>query len=138
MKDPHLLMLPVGVIQPAIQGTVGILESVKAHGQVTFCPQTSVHSQSACSQSVKRVVVTSSFQAVGREGGMTEKDWNDKAVETFRKDGINAGPHTVYAASKVLAEKAAWEFMEKNKDSIKFDLVTVLPTWVWGVSDNLL
>jgi nucleoside-diphosphate-sugar epimerase len=37
-----------------------------------------------------------------------------------------------YVASKVLAERAAWSWVEKNKPT--FDLVTVLPPWVWGVS----
>lgn len=34
----------------------------------------------------------------------------------------------------VLAERAAWAFVEKNKDAIKFDLVTILPVLVYGVS----
>lgn len=37
-----------------------------------------------------------------------------------------------YRASKVLAERAAWGFMAENEGSIAFDLVTVVPTIVYG------
>lgn len=36
----------------------------------------------------------------------------------------------MYGASKVLAERGAWEFVEKNKDSINFDLVAINPSFV--------
>jgi len=36
----------------------------------------------------------------------------------------------MFAATKVRAERAAWDFMEKNKDQISFDLITLLPPLV--------
>lgn len=36
----------------------------------------------------------------------------------------------MYSASKVLAERGAWEFVEKNKESINFDLVSINPSFV--------
>jgi len=36
----------------------------------------------------------------------------------------------MFAANKVRAERAAWDFMEKNKDKISFDLITLLPPLV--------
>lgn len=36
----------------------------------------------------------------------------------------------MYRASKALAEKAAWEFMENNKGELSFDLTAINPPWV--------
>lgn len=44
--------------------------------------------------------------------------------------GRNALGPIVYSASKVLAERAAWDFMEKHKESIKFDMVAINPSFV--------
>jgi len=87
----------------------------------------------ACSRSemVKRVVLTSSMVAVsyGHESSLpkdylyTEADWsNESTIFGYNK-------------SKTLAEKAAWDFMAKNKeDSSKhqFELATVCPSMVEG------
>lgn len=48
-------------------------------------------------------------------------------VEQF---GRNAPGPVKYGASKVLAERAAWDFMEENKGSINFDLVAINPSYV--------
>ena len=37
-----------------------------------------------------------------------------------------------YWASKTLAERAAWEFYEKNKANISWDLVVLNPAFVYG------
>ena len=34
--------------------------------------------------------------------------------------------------SKTLAERAFWDFISDNKDSITFDGATVLPPWIYG------
>lgn len=39
--------------------------------------------------------------------------------------------------SKTLAEKAAWEYVEKNASSISFDLVTINPPFVSEVYSRL-
>jgi nucleoside-diphosphate-sugar epimerase len=63
---------------------------------------------------VKRVVMTSSFAAIGYGKGtldrpFNEDDWTDPA----------AGGLTAYTKSKTLAERAAWEFMAREGTSIQ-------------------
>ncbi|KAG9029659.1 methylglyoxal reductase (NADPH-dependent) gre2 [Tulasnella sp. JGI-2019a] len=115
---------PQEIIQPAVRGTIGILESIKKHAP-----------------GVKRVVMTSSYAAVitpkaplpGQEfGTIDESDWNILSANEIEQKGQSAGGVHIYRASKVLAERAAWDFVEKNKASIGFDLVTVLPPMVYG------
>jgi len=104
---------------PAIRGTIGILESIAKHGA-----------------NVKRVLVTSSVSSVihpAPDGyGFTEEDWNDHDIKEVEEKGSQASPVTMYNASKALAERAAWKFMEENKGKIDFDLVTILPSFVLG------
>ena len=66
--------------------------------------------------------------------GFTEEDWNDHDIKEVEEKGSQASPVTMYNASKVLAERAAWKFVEENKGKIGFDLVTILPSFVLGVS----
>jgi len=83
---------------------------------------------------VKRVVITSSFGAVydpskGTRPGYvyTSKDWSPLTYD----DGKNATiPANAYRASKVLAEKFAWEYLEKEKPH--YDMVTLCPTNTFG------
>ncbi|KAG8893630.1 methylglyoxal reductase (NADPH-dependent) gre2, partial [Tulasnella sp. 408] len=111
---------PDEVIIPAVRGSVGMLESAKAHGSA-----------------VKRVVVTSSTSAlvhplnpVART--ITEADWNDETVDLVREKGKAASGGDKYAASKVLAERAIWAFVEANKASVGFDVLTILPGLTLG------
>jgi nucleoside-diphosphate-sugar epimerase len=104
------------LLEPAVKGAVGILEAAKRYD----------------SDSLRRVVLTSSFASIidmtkGYRPGYvyTEKDWNPQGWETADLDGS-----TAYCASKKLAEKAAWDWMEANKPG--FDLVTINPPWVFG------
>ncbi|KAF8335947.1 NAD-binding protein [Cantharellus anzutake] len=109
---------PAVVIGPAVSGTTGILKSALEHGP-----------------SVKRIVITSSVASliVPKDGTytFTESDWNTYSPSCVEQKGKNAGIHK-YRASKVLAERAAWTFMEDNKDTVKFDLTTILPPLVFG------
>ncbi|KAF8342995.1 D-lactaldehyde dehydrogenase [Cantharellus anzutake] len=104
---------------PAIRGTVGVLESVANNGA-----------------KVKRVIITSSVSSVlhpAPDGyAYTEDDWNDHDVKQVEEKGDKASPVSMYNASKVLAERAAWKFIEGNKDKIAFDLVTIMPSFVLG------
>jgi len=101
---------------PAINGTKSVLQAA------------------AKEPSVKRVVITSSFASVvdaslgSRPGYVyTAKDWSPLTYD----DGKNTTvPVVAYRASKVFAEKAAWEFIEKEKPS--FDIVTLCPPMVFG------
>lgn len=63
---------------------------------------------------------------------LLQADWNDQAAVMVSQQGANAPAFMKYIASKVLAERAAWAWINDHKTT--FDLTTVLPPWVWGVS----
>ena len=74
---------------------------------------------------VKRVVLTSSFAAVGyspkdHAGDYTEADWTDPATP-----GISA-----YVKSKTIAERAAWDFVKSEGNGL--ELAVVNPVGVFG------
>jgi len=99
------------LVDPAVNGTIEVLEAAKRSG------------------TVKRVVITSSVAAVcsnpddnGPDYIFSEKDWNTKST-------LIESP---YAFSKVMAEKAAWAWIEKEENKGKFDIVTILPSLVVG------
>ncbi|GKT95352.1 NADPH-dependent methylglyoxal reductase GRE2 protein (ketoreductase) [Colletotrichum tofieldiae] len=104
------------LIDPAVLGTIGVLKAIK-----DFCPN------------VKRVVVTSSFAAIldpslistGTEKTYSEEDWSPLTLEDAYSNGTNA-----YIVSKLLAEKAAWNFVATEKPN--FTLSTINPTMVYG------
>lgn len=101
---------------PSINGTLRICEAAQLE------------------PSVKRVVLTSSFASVydaskglDPEKTYTEDDWCPLTYE----DGKNAAATPIaYRASKVLAEKTAWEFI--NSKEVMWDLVTLCPGMVFG------
>lgn len=110
---------PEAVITPSVEGLRSILRAAKTE------------------PSVKRFVLTSSSVAVSlptmeKEFSFDSKRWNDDAI----KQAYAAPPHpdsqafAVYAASKALAEKAMWEFVEKEKPS--FVANAVLPNFTMG------
>ncbi|KAG0147581.1 hypothetical protein CROQUDRAFT_655967 [Cronartium quercuum f. sp. fusiforme G11] len=114
MTDPYK-----DLINPAVNGTESILKSANGPN----------------GKSVKRIVITSSFASVVNPTDdlshvFTEKDWNEHSPKVVNEKGKDAPPHEAYRASKVLAEKAAWSFMDKNKPA--FDLVTICPPYVLG------
>ncbi|XP_067138921.1 uncharacterized protein [Centruroides vittatus] len=98
------------LIKPAVEGTKRVLR--------------------ACShsESVKRVVLTSSIASVHGETTVengkvyNESDWSD----------VNSPYLDAYAKSKTLAEKAAWDFVKDLPASKRFELATVNPALVIG------
>jgi nucleoside-diphosphate-sugar epimerase len=104
--------LPAGVpkheddlVIPAREGALRVLRAARAAG-------------------VKRVVLTSSFAAVayGRKSQkelFTEKDWTDPASHI-----------SVYAKSKTLAERAAWDFVEHEGAGLELSVIN--PVGVFG------
>lgn len=116
-KDPNEL------IKPAVEGTLGVLQSALRHGT-----------------QVKRVVITSSGAAVQEFGVAPERrvyseaDWNRKSIREVETKGEGADQLEKYCASKTLAELAAWEFFEeqKKKGYLSFDIVTLVPPYVFG------
>ncbi|PWN39818.1 NAD(P)-binding protein [Ceraceosorus guamensis] len=105
------------MLQPAIDGTLAVLKA--AHD----------------TPSIKHVLITSSFAAQNcyEKGGSirdytyTEKDWNPASYEDAKKSDNKV---YTYAASKGLAEKAAWEFVESAKP--QFVLTTFMPPGIIG------
>ncbi|KXN91575.1 hypothetical protein AN958_00368 [Leucoagaricus sp. SymC.cos] len=110
---------PQDFIRPALQGTLGVLQSALRHGK-----------------KVKRIVLTSSTSAVADLATVprtfSEKDWYMASIQTVEEKGANANVFVKYAASKTLAEKAAWEFYEQNKTNIEWDLVVLNPSFFFG------
>lgn len=94
------------MIVPAVEGTLRVLRASRDAG-------------------VKRVVVTSSFGAVGYSHNdpdtlITEESWtdpNDKSLSAYLK-------------SKTLAEKAAWDFIKKEGGGLELSVVN--PVAIFG------
>ncbi len=110
IKDPYKDML-----LPAVNGTIGILKSVKKYGP-----------------NVKHVAITSSFAAIidrSRVNDTTftfdESCWNPLTWEEAIKD-----PNRPYTYSKLAAERGAWDFIKTEKPN--FTLSTVNPPYVLG------
>jgi len=51
-----------------------------------------------------------------------------------KTEGSEAGPFAIYLASKTLAEKAAWEFVDAHMSEISWDLVAINPPFIFGAS----
>mgnify|MGYP000897094827 CR=1 FL=1 len=103
VKDPQ-----ADLVDPAVRGTRSVLAACAAE------------------PSIERVVVTSSMASITDEPEsdhvLTEDDWNTKSSLT----------RNPYYYSKTLAERAAWEFVEKEKP--RFSLVVINPFLVIGPS----
>ncbi|KDQ65078.1 hypothetical protein JAAARDRAFT_28742 [Jaapia argillacea MUCL 33604] len=110
---------PKELIEPAVQGTLGLLRSALRFGS-----------------NLKRVVMTSSTAAVitvtDTPQIFSELDWNEQAVKDVEENGRDALGRNKYRASKSLAEKSAWRFVEENKDAIGWDFVVIIPPYVFG------
>ena len=76
----------------------------------------------------KKVVITSSVAAIGL--GHTDKMTFNEA-DWSKMDGLNA-----YCKSKMLAEKATWDFLKELPADEKFDLVTINPGLLIGPNLN--
>jgi len=100
------------LLDPAIIGTTTLLKAVKKNAP-----------------SVKRVVITSSFAAIINPSNhakvYSESNWNPLTQEE-----AEVNPQNGYRASKTFAEKAAWDFVGKEKPN--FDIATINPPLVLG------
>ncbi|PGH11581.1 hypothetical protein AJ80_07051 [Polytolypa hystricis UAMH7299] len=101
------------LLDPAINGTVGILRAIKKS-----------------TPSVKRVVITSSFAAIVSNGTAPTAVFSEAHWNPITEDEALLNPSNGYRASKTFAEKAAWEFVEKEKPN--FTLATCNPPLVFG------
>jgi nucleoside-diphosphate-sugar epimerase len=96
------------MIRPAVDGTLRVLKAARNAG-------------------VKRVVVTSNFGAVG----YSHKDPNTTITEAEWTDP-NQKDLSSYSRSKVMAERAAWDFI--NKDGGGLELSVANPVFILGPS----
>ncbi|KAK6995949.1 D-lactaldehyde dehydrogenase [Favolaschia claudopus] len=110
---------PAELLDPAIKGTVGMLDSARR-----------------CGTAVKHIVVTSSTAAVLHDEPtpqtFTEADWDAQAVENVQRDGRNASNVHKYRASKTLAELAAWDFTKTHGATLTWDLTVLNPPLILG------
>jgi len=98
------------LVDPALKGTINVLESCKKAG-------------------ITRVVLTSSCVSIVEEDAATEPEKYQDKIWTEKDWNTTCSlEHSPYPLSKVLAEKAAWEFCEKN--DIK--LTAICPSFVMG------
>jgi nucleoside-diphosphate-sugar epimerase len=102
------------IVEPAVKGAKSVLYSCVKHA----------------SDTVRRVVFTSSGTAVANFWNIkpdhvyTEEDWNTEA-------NVKTSP---YPYSKVMAERAVWEFVEKEKPS--FSVTTICAGYILGPPVN--
>ncbi|CAG8979338.1 hypothetical protein HYALB_00002463 [Hymenoscyphus albidus] len=96
----------------------------------------SVLASAAKTPSIKRFVYTSSSTAVSDsilsgEKHLDSSSWNEEAAaRAWTPPYAPEHANDVYAASKVAAEKALWEFVEEKKPA--FVANSILPGAVWG------
>ncbi|MDF7818687.1 aldehyde reductase [Runella sp. MFBS21] len=111
VASPIFLALPKDeneMIRPAVDGALRVLKAARNAG-------------------VKRVVMTSNFGAVG----YSHKDPSTQITETDWTDPNEKGLSS-YNKSKVLAEKAAWDFIKNEGGNL--ELATINPTAIFGPS----
>jgi nucleoside-diphosphate-sugar epimerase len=102
------------MLDPAINGTVGILRSIATHAR-----------------HIRRVVLTSSMAAMVKWNSAHPEIYNESHYSDLTMaQALNDGPFIAYCASKQFAEKAAWQFMEREKP--QFELVTLMAPAVFG------
>ncbi|KAH7112060.1 hypothetical protein EDB81DRAFT_829083 [Dactylonectria macrodidyma] len=104
------------LLDPSIIGTTSLLTAVCDHAP-----------------SVKTVILTSSFAAILNsykpntipQHTYTESDWNPLTMDDAFQNTLNG-----YRASKLFAERAAWDLMDTRKPT--FSLTTICPTLAFG------
>ena len=96
------------MIRPAVDGTLRVLKAARDGG-------------------VKRVVITSNFGAIGYSHKdpntiITEEEWTNPAQKDL----------SAYSRSKVLAERAAWDFMHREGGDLELSVIN--PVFILGPS----
>jgi nucleoside-diphosphate-sugar epimerase len=94
------------LIVPAREGTLRVLRASRA-------------------ASVKRVVLTSSFAAIGYGHEPQETPFDERSWTNVNGAGVSA-----YAKSKTLAERAAWDFVAREGGDLELSVVN--PVGVFG------
>ncbi|GMK53594.1 hypothetical protein CspeluHIS016_0101800 [Cutaneotrichosporon spelunceum] len=99
---------PQQLIEPAVKGTLGVLESIQKNNSCA-----SIMDDNAPKPHVR-----------------TEKDWNETSIKNVEEQGCDARPIDMYRASKTLAERAFWKFIDDKKPN--WDGATICPPMVYG------
>lgn len=112
---------PDEMINPAVQGVKSLLNSALKFNKTTL----------------KRIVITSSCVAIAHSSPttlttVTEETWNNDPVQTCKDQGAEASGIQKYAASKVLSEKAVWEWNATHGEEKTWDISVLNPPWVFG------
>jgi len=94
------------LIEPAVQGTLRVMRAARDAG-------------------VRRVVLTSSFAAIGYGQRAQEKPFTEQNWTNPKSKGLQP-----YAKSKTLAEHEAWNFMGRERGGL--ELTVVNPVGVFG------
>lgn len=111
VASPIFLRIPKQedeMIRPAVDGTLRVLKAARDAG-------------------VKRVVMTSNFGAVGYSHTDTTKIITEECWTDPNEKGLS-----IYNKSKVLAEKAAWDFIKKEGGTLELSVIN--PMGIFGPS----
>lgn len=95
------------LIRPAVEGTLAVMRAAHQH-------------------KVKRVVITSSAVAIMHPRHEDEKEIYNEG------DWSHVDACEAYDKSKLLAEKAAWDFLAELPEEEKFELVIINPVLIMG------
>ena len=101
-------------VRPAVNGTLAILRACKANG-------------------VRRFVMTSSIASCmyPSESDRPESGIIDASIWSEVKSNPQ-GFYQFYQNSKILAEKAAWDYQQSLPESERFEITTILPSFIMG------
>lgn len=109
VASPVFMTMPKNeeeAMRPAVDGIIRVLKAAR-------------------DANVKRVVMTSNFGAVG----FSNKDHNKITTESDWTD-INEKGLSIYEKSKLMAERAAWDFIKKEGGNLEF--TTINPVAILG------
>jgi dihydroflavonol-4-reductase len=101
------------VIVPAGLGTLRVLRAARHAG-------------------VKRVVLTSSFAAIARGHGKVDREFTEDDWTNLDGEGV-----TAYVKSKVLAERAAWDFIKNEGGHTELSVINPTATFGPTLSDDI-
>ncbi|KAK7456489.1 hypothetical protein VKT23_010739 [Stygiomarasmius scandens] len=111
---------PKDIIEPAVESNLSIMKSALKYGD-----------------RLKRIIITSSCATVTIQNPpepvtINEENWDEYSVKECEEKGRDASGVAKYSASKILAEKAGWDFYEKHKSEISWDIAFLHPPWIFG------
>lgn len=97
------------LLRPAVRGTLNILDACKKH-------------------KVKKIIITSSIAAIM---DVADEDKPQKFDDSHWSETDHTDKFRTYNKSKTLAEKAAWDWLEKNK-SCGLEMAVICPGVLLG------